>query len=70
MALWGTCLLTGRVDVDTAISASTPDADDARGASTWLETWRSLGERVVLMALPRPATSATCPVGHRCGTPR
>lgn len=63
MSLWGTCLLTGRVDVDTAIEASAPDADHATGARTWLETCSSLGERVVLMALPRPGDYGDAPGG-------
>lgn len=63
MALWATCYLSGRVDVDTAVGRATPDADHAQGARTWLETWHSLGERVVLVALPRPGDYGDLPRG-------
>lgn len=63
MALWATCHLSGRVDEETALARSTPDADHALGAATWLQSWRSLGERVVLVALPRPGDQGDLPRG-------
>lgn len=63
MALWATCYLSGRVDLETAVARATPDADHAQGARTWLETWHSLGERVVLVALPRPGDYGDLPGG-------
>ncbi len=62
-ALWGTAHLSGRVDLDAALRASAPDADHLEGLHTWWQTWASLGERVVLMALPRPGDYGDLPRG-------
>lgn len=63
LALWATSHLAGRVDHATALARSAPDADHTAGAGPWLDTWRSLGERVALMALPRPGDYGDLPRG-------
>lgn len=63
LSLWATRALGGGVDVDDAVRLSSPDADHLEGARPVLETWRDLGERVVLPALARPGDLTHLPRG-------
>lgn len=63
LSLWATSYFAGLCELDAALSRSAPDADHHHGARSWLEARRSLGERVALVALPRPGDPSDLPVG-------
>ena len=63
LALWATRALGGELDLPTALRLATPDADHVQGALARLQLWRDLGERVVLVALPRPGDLTGLPRG-------
>ena len=63
LALWATASFTGRSRLEEVLVRSLPDVDHVDGdVVARLELWRDLGERAVLVALPRP--------GHLHGMPR
>ncbi len=63
LSLWGTRALHGDVDVDVALRLAVPEADHRAGGATTLRAWAELGERVVLVALPRPGDLTGLPRG-------
>lgn len=63
MALWVTAAYAGRVSLTTAVSAATGDLELVIGCTQRLATWRDLGERAVLVALPRPGAPGVLPRG-------
>lgn len=62
LSLWATAAYAGRLTIDEAVARAHPDLDDVTGQLDRLSLWRELGERAVLVALPRP--------GHLSGLPR
>ena len=63
VALWATAALGGRVPQREVPRRALPDIDDCVGLLEPLELWASLGERVVLAALPRPGDVTGMPRG-------
>lgn len=63
VALWGTGVLQGRVPVDELPRRALPDVDEVSGLVEGMRLWASLGERAVLVALPRPGDVAGMPRG-------
>lgn len=63
LSLWATRAFSGAVGLPTAVRLSAPDADHVEGALTTLQAWSDLGERVVLVALPRPGDLGGLPRG-------
>ncbi len=61
VALWASAAINGQADLDSAAARALPDLDDISGLTPTLRLWRDVGERVVLVALPRP--------GHLRGMP-
>lgn len=62
VALWATAAFTGHVPLESVCAHALPDIDHVTGDLDHLTIWRDLGERVVLVALPRP--------GRLTGMPR
>jgi len=62
LALWATAAYAGQLPLEDAVRRAHPDLDDVGGDLGRLSVWRDLGERAVLVALPRP--------GHLSGMPR
>lgn len=65
VAVWGTAALNGQLPVDRAVRQALPDIDEVSGLEEQLSLWRDLGERAVLVALPRPGDLAGMPTGSR-----
>lgn len=63
VALWATAALAGRVPQREVPRRALPDIDECVGLLEPLELWASLGERVVLAALPRPGDVTGMPRG-------
>lgn len=63
VALWGTAVLGGRVPADQLPRRALPDLDECTGLVEAVELWASLGERAVLVALPRPGDVSGLPRG-------
>lgn len=63
VALWATAALDGRIAVEDVPQRAMPDLDHVGGLVPQLELWRDLGERLVLVALPRPGDLTTMPRG-------
>ena len=63
LALWATTAYAGRLPVENIVGRAHPDLDDACGDLDRLSLWRDLGERAVLVALPRPGNLAGMPRG-------
>jgi len=63
VALWSTAAFAGRVDLDEVPRHAMPDLDHVDGLVPQLALWRDLGERLVLVALPRPGDLTTMPRG-------
>lgn len=63
VALWGTEVLAGRLPADDLPSLALPDLDVSEGLTEGIRLWASLGERVVLAALPRPGDLTGMPRG-------
>lgn len=63
VALWGTAALAGRVPVEEVRGRALPDLDECTGLFEQLVLWRDLGERVVLVALPRAGDVTGLPRG-------
>lgn len=54
VALWSTQVLAGRLPSYDLPRRALPDVDDCVGLVERVDTWRDVGERAVLVALPRP----------------
>ncbi|WP_151523322.1 hypothetical protein [Serinicoccus kebangsaanensis] len=61
VALWSTVAFAGRIDVSGVVPRALPDLDHVEGLSEPLAMWQSLGERAVLVALPRPGDMSGMP---------
>ncbi|MEP7033936.1 MAG: hypothetical protein ABI934_00020 [Actinomycetota bacterium] len=63
LALWVTAAYAGRLPMDEVVGRAHPDIDHVVGDLEHLALWRDLGERAVLVALPRPGNLAGMPRG-------
>ena len=63
VALWGTAALAGQLPVEEVPHRALPDIDECTGLVEPLSLWRDLGERAVLVALPRPGDVVGVPRG-------
>jgi hypothetical protein len=63
LALWATAAYAGQLTVDKAVDLAHPDLDHVTGDLDRLSLWRELGERAVLVALPRPGNLSGMPRG-------
>ncbi|WP_165700093.1 hypothetical protein [Ornithinimicrobium ciconiae] len=63
VALWATTALGGLVDLEEVPHRAMPDLDHVDGLVPQLALWRDLGERLVLLALPRPGDLTSMPRG-------
>jgi len=63
LCLWATASYAGRLPVHAVVDRAHPDLDQVAGDLDRLSLWRDLGERVVLVALPRPGNLAGMPHG-------
>lgn len=63
LALWATAAYAGNLPLDAAVDRAHPDLDHFIGDLDRLSLWRGLGERVVLVALPRPGNLSGMPRG-------
>ncbi|WP_109471403.1 hypothetical protein [Ornithinimicrobium cavernae] len=63
VALWATAALAGRLDLADVPGRAMPDLDHTDGLVPQLTLWRDLGERLVLVALPRPGDLTSMPRG-------
>lgn len=63
VALWGTAALAGQIAVEEVPHRAMPDLDHVDGLVPQLALWRDLGERLVLVALPRPGDLTSMPRG-------
>ncbi len=63
VALWSTAALSGALDVDAVPRRAMPDLDHVDGLVAQLGLWRDLGERLVLVALPRSGDLRSMPRG-------
>lgn len=63
LALWASAALGGALPLAEVASWALPDADAVGGDLDRLALWRDLGERVVLVALPRPGDLTGMPRG-------
>ena len=63
LSLWATAAYAGRLPVEEAVNRAHPDLDHVTGNLERLSLWRALGERAVLVALPRPGNLSGMPRG-------
>ncbi|GEM_PF-295323 len=63
LCLWATAAYAGQLPVAEAVDRAHPDLDHITGDLGRLSLWRDLGERAVLVALPRPGNLAGMPRG-------
>ena len=63
LALCATAAYAGRLPVEDAVRQAHPDVDHVAGDLGRLSVWRDLGERAVLVSLPRPGRLAGMPRG-------
>lgn len=63
VSLWSTLALTGRIGVTEIPRLALPDVDESVGLVEAVRLWGSLGEQVVLAALPRPGDHTGMPNG-------
>lgn len=63
VALWASAAYAGRTAIEDVPTSSGPDLDAMEGLLEPLRTWRTFGERVVLVALPRPGDISGLPAG-------
>jgi hypothetical protein len=63
LALWATASYAGQLTVEAAVERAHPDLDLFGGDLDRLSLWRELGERAVLVALPRPGDLSGMPRG-------
>jgi len=63
LALWATLAYAGRLPMGEIPLRAHPDIDHVDGDLDHLALWRDLGERAVLVALPRPGRLSDMPRG-------
>jgi hypothetical protein len=63
LSLWATAAFAGQLPVEKAMARAHPDLDHVTGDLDCLSLWRELGERAVLVALPRPGNLSGMPRG-------
>jgi len=63
LALWATAAYAGQLPVEEVVDRAHPDLDRVTGDLNRLSVWRDLGERAVLVALPRPGNLTGMPRG-------
>ncbi|MHB1473470.1 MAG: hypothetical protein ACYDDU_03645 [Dermatophilaceae bacterium] len=63
LALWATAAYAGQLRLEDVIDRAHPDLDHVAGDFDHLSLWRDLGERAVLVALPRPGNLSGMPRG-------
>jgi hypothetical protein len=63
LALWATAAYAGQLRVEDVVHRAHPDLDHVGGDLDRLHLWRDLGERAVLVALPRPGNLSGMPRG-------
>lgn len=63
LSLWATAAYAGQLTVAQAVDRAHPDLDHVSGDLDRLSLWRELGERAVLVALPRPGNLSGMPRG-------
>jgi len=63
LSLWATAAFAGRLSVEEAVTRAHPDLDHVAGDLAHLALWQGLGERAVLVALPRPGNLSGMPRG-------
>ena len=63
LSLWATAAYAGHLSVQEAVVRAHPDLDPVTGDLGRLSLWRELGERAVLVALPRPGNLSGMPRG-------
>lgn len=63
LALWATAAYAGQLPVEAVVGRAHPDLDHVAGDLDSLVLWRELGERAVLVALPRPGNLSGMPRG-------
>lgn len=63
VSLWGTVVLGGRLPAAELPRHALPDLDECAGLVEMVELWAALGERVLLVALPRPGDVSGMPRG-------
>ncbi|MGB3259142.1 MAG: hypothetical protein WBG89_01235 [Ornithinimicrobium sp.] len=63
VALWASAAFNGQADLEGAAAHALSDLDDISGLTPTLRLWRDVGERVVLVALPRPGHLGGMPSG-------
>jgi len=63
LALWATAAYAGQLPVEDVVDRAHPDVDHVKGDVDRLSLWRDLGERAILVALPRPGNLAGMPRG-------
>jgi hypothetical protein len=63
LALWATAAYAGALPLESVVDRVHPDFDHVTGKLDRLALWRDLGERAVLVALPRPGDLSGMPRG-------
>ena len=63
LSLWATAAFAGRMTIEEAVNRAHPDLDHVTGDLDRLSLWHGLGERAVLVALPRPGNLTGMPRG-------
>ncbi|MCH8612536.1 hypothetical protein [Arsenicicoccus dermatophilus] len=63
LALWATSAYAGKVSLERALVAAAADLDRMTGAEA-VRDWGELGERVVVVSLPRAGAVASVPRGN------
>lgn len=63
VALWATEALNGRLPAEELPRCALPDLDECTGLVEQVRLWGGLGERAVLVALPRPGDLTGMPQG-------
>jgi len=63
LCLWATAAYAGQLSVQEAVGRAHPDLDHVSGDLDHLSVWLALGERAVLVALPRPGNLSGMPRG-------
>jgi len=63
LSLWVTAAYAGQLTVEQAVARAHPDLDQVTGDLDRLPLWLDLGERAVLVALPRPGNLSGMPRG-------
>jgi hypothetical protein len=63
VAVWAGAAFAGRTSVDEVAAHALPDIDHVEGLTETLGLWHDLGERAVLVGLPRPGDLSSMPGG-------